>query len=127
MSTWFRDTEESRRALAEERLIIAATELVCEALEQRGVSRSWLAGRLGVKLSEVSQRLSGRRNLTLRSFARMLHELGYTLELGAHDDQGFHRPPAFRWAREMDWPQSNMRYTQTHIPVRVLSGGRSAA
>lgn len=39
MSTWFRDTEESRRMLAEERLVIAASELTSEALERRGRTR----------------------------------------------------------------------------------------
>lgn len=81
MSIWVRDTDEYRRALAEERLVVAASELTSEALERRGRTRTWLAQQLGVRLPEISQRLSGRRNLTLRSFAAMLHELDYDLEV----------------------------------------------
>lgn len=127
MNAWFRENEESRRALAEERLVIAATELACEGLERRGVSRSWLADRLGVNLSEVSQRLSGRRNLTLRSLAAMLHELGFSLELRLQEEQAIHGANVYHAARSMDWPQGNMRYTQTRTPVRLIQGGRTAA
>lgn len=133
MSTWFRDTDESRRMLAEERLVLAASELTSEALERRGQTRSWLAERLGVGLSEVSQRLSGRRNLTLRSFAAMLHELGYTLELGLADErnaQAGHSTDGtrvFHGSRATNWPQGNMRYTPTQTPIRLVHGGGSAA
>lgn len=127
MNDWFRENEESRRVLAEERLVIAATELACEGLERRGVSRSWLADRLGVNLSEVSQRLSGRRNLTLRSLAAMLHELGFSLELRLQEEQATRGANVYHAARSMDWPQGNMRYTQTRTPVRLIRGGRTAA
>lgn len=63
------------RLLAEERLILAATELVVEAMDRQGVTRKDLAARLGVTAGEITQRLSGTRNLTLRSFAAMLHAL----------------------------------------------------
>lgn len=127
MSTWFRDTDESRRLLAEERLLVAASELTSEALELRGRTRTWLAHRLGVKLPEISQRLSGRRNLTLRSFAAMLHELDYGVEIRLADRTPATEGVTIRGSRAMDWPQSNLRYTQTAIPIRVIQGGRSAA
>lgn len=76
MSPWFRSTPESEALLEEERLVLSATEAVYEAMEEKGVNGRQLAERLGVRPSEVSQRLSGRRNLTLRSFAAMLHVLG---------------------------------------------------
>ncbi|MEU4711143.1 helix-turn-helix transcriptional regulator [Nocardia salmonicida] len=78
---WFTSTPESEAMLAEERLILDATELVHEALAVTGVSRKELARRIGVRPSEVSQRLSGRRNLTLHSIAAMLHALGYQARL----------------------------------------------
>ncbi|WP_081284917.1 helix-turn-helix domain-containing protein [Mycobacterium intracellulare] len=81
MSSWFRSNPKSDELLAEERLVIAATEAIHEAMEFRGVSKRELAERLGVQPSEVSQRLSGRRNLTLRSFAKMLHALGVRAKL----------------------------------------------
>ena len=63
------------RLLAEERLMLAATELIAEAMERQGVNRKQLAEKLGVSQGEVTQRLSGTRNLTLRSLADMLHVL----------------------------------------------------
>lgn len=122
MSTWFRDTEESRRLLAEERLVVAATELTSEALERRGRTRTWLAERLGVRLPEISQRLSGRRNLTLRSFAAMLHELDYDLELRLADRKPAAVGVRASGSRQMDWPQTNLRYTSTGHTIRVVHG-----
>lgn len=91
MSDWFRATPKSERLLSEERLILSATEQVHEAMECAKVSKKTLAERLAVSKSEIGQRLSGRRNLTVRSLAAMLHELGYEATLairpltGAHD------------------------------------------
>lgn len=127
MSAWFNDTPEARRMLAEEHVILAASELVAEALETRGQTRSWLAGTLGVKLSEISQRLSGRRNLTLKSLAGMLHELDYGVDVRLIDRRAAKSNTIFHVAREVDWPTSNMRYTQTQTPIRLIRGGRSAA
>jgi plasmid maintenance system antidote protein VapI len=126
MSDWFNDTAESRRMLAEEHVILAASELVAEALETRGENRTWLAEKLGVKLAEVSQRLSGRRNLTLKSFAGMLHELGFGLEFRLVDQTTGSSKSVYHAAREMDWPIGNMRYTQTQTPIRLIKGGAAA-
>lgn len=79
--SWFKSTPESEALLAEERLVLAAAEAVDEALLISGTNRQQLAELLNVKPSEISQRLSGRRNLTLRSLARMLHVLGWQVEL----------------------------------------------
>lgn len=81
MSTWFKSTPESEALLAEERLVLAATEMVYEAMEKSGKNKKQLAGMLGVRPSEVSQRLNGKRNLTLRTLAGMLHTLGMRAEL----------------------------------------------
>ncbi len=81
MTTWFRRTPEAEALVAEERLVLAATEMIHEALEATGTTKRKLAEKLGVRPTEISQRLSGRRNLTLRSLARMMHELGYGIAL----------------------------------------------
>jgi transcriptional regulator with XRE-family HTH domain len=81
MSSWFRSTPESEAMLAEERLVVVATEAIHEAMELRGISKRELAGKLGVRRSEISQRLSGRRNMTLRSLAAVLHALGVRAKL----------------------------------------------
>jgi transcriptional regulator with XRE-family HTH domain len=104
MNSWFRETPESARALSEERLILASTELVHQALDLSGLSKKDLAQRLGVSQSEIGQRLSGRRNLTVRSLAALLHELGYeatltlrpltpAVDLLAIDERAEPRPP----------------------------------
>lgn len=78
---WFKSTPETEALLAEERLVLDATEAVNEAMLIAGKNKQQLAELLNVKPSEISQRLSGRRNLTLRSLARMLHVLGVRAEL----------------------------------------------
>ncbi|UXA12395.1 helix-turn-helix transcriptional regulator [Mycobacterium sp. SMC-8] len=79
--SWFRSTPESEALLAEERLVLAATEAVHDAMAEKGVNGQQLAALLNVKPSEVSQRLSGKRNLTLRTLAQMLHVLGKEADL----------------------------------------------
>jgi len=80
MNNWFRSTPETERLLAQERVVLGVTELLCEAMERRGVSRAELANRLNVSASEVTQRLSGERNLSLRSLSDMLHVLDFGIE-----------------------------------------------
>lgn len=64
------------RLLAQERLILDATEAIVALLEERGVTRQELAVRLGKSKGFVSQLLSGERNMTLRTLA----DLGYALD-----------------------------------------------
>jgi transcriptional regulator with XRE-family HTH domain len=63
------------RLLAQERLILDATEAIVGLLEDQKVSRQELARRLGKSKGFVSQLLSGERNMTLRTLA----DLGYAL------------------------------------------------
>jgi hypothetical protein len=83
--SWFNSTPLSRRLLAEELAVTDAAELVTELLADRCVSRTELATRLDVSKSEITQRLNGKRNLSVRSLAAMLHELGYRLHFAAED------------------------------------------
>jgi transcriptional regulator with XRE-family HTH domain len=87
MSSWFRDTPATEALLEEERLVVAATEAISEAMDRRGINKRELAERLNVRPSEISQRLSGRRNLTLRSLAAMLHAVGVRARLSIEDEQ----------------------------------------
>ncbi|MEU3014951.1 helix-turn-helix domain-containing protein [Nocardia asteroides] len=89
MTTWFRRTSEAEALFAEERLLLSATEMVHGALDAKGMSKKRLAELLDVTPTEVSQRLSGRRSLTLRSLARMMHVLGYRVRL----DSALHGAP----------------------------------
>lgn len=86
MSSWFRSTPQSEEMLEQERLVVAATEAIAEAMERRGVNKAQLAGLLEVRPSEISQRLSGKRNLTLKSLAAMLHALGVRARISIQDE-----------------------------------------
>lgn len=69
------------RLVAEETLILAATEEICRVLADQEVSREELAKRMGVGKSNVSQLLSGDRNMTLRTLAHMAHVLDCKVEV----------------------------------------------
>jgi transcriptional regulator with XRE-family HTH domain len=72
---------EFRKLLAQEELILEATETICDILEDEKISRKELADRLGKSKGFVSQLLNGGRNLTLRTVADILHVLGYKIAL----------------------------------------------
>jgi antitoxin component HigA of HigAB toxin-antitoxin module len=72
------------RLVAQETLILEATEEVCRAMEasedcypSEAVTRKELAKRLGCGKSHVTQLLSGERNLTLRTVADLAGALGH--------------------------------------------------
>lgn len=64
----------------EERLVFSAAEVLAEALEARGISKSQLAAKLGKSKAFVTQLLGG-QNLTLRTMARVAHALGFRIQL----------------------------------------------
>ena len=66
---------------AEESAMVDASEIIAEALEASGMSQAALARALGVARSEITERLRGNRNITVRNLAATLHALGATLEL----------------------------------------------
>lgn len=63
------------RLLAQEALILDATELISELIEARGLSRAELAKRIGKARGFVTQVLSGSRNMTLRTLADLAYAL----------------------------------------------------
>ena len=64
---------ESRRMYEEERFILWATEAVAEAMANQGLTRAQLAEALGTSRPNVTQLLSGSRNMTLRTLAALAH------------------------------------------------------
>ena len=75
---------------AEESAMVEASEIIASALERSGMSRAELARALGVSRSEVTARLAGERNITVRKLAATLHALGQKLELSVvvtHDER----------------------------------------
>ncbi len=72
----------SYRALYEkEKFILEASELICKAMEAKRISRAELARRLGTTRGFVTQILSGSRNLTLSTLARVMWTLGFIVTL----------------------------------------------
>jgi ribosome-binding protein aMBF1 (putative translation factor) len=74
-------SREGRCLLEQEMLVLAATELICELLEKKRLSRAELAKRIGKSKAFVSQILSGRRNMTLRTLAEVAWALDARIEL----------------------------------------------
>jgi transcriptional regulator with XRE-family HTH domain len=75
---------EDRRLLNQEKLILGVTEALSEAIEERGLTRSEVAKRLGKTKGFVSQLLAGGRNLTLRTVADIADAIGISLKVAVH-------------------------------------------
>lgn len=69
------------RLLAQENLILEATEAVCEAMERKRIKRSELARRLKLSRAHITQTLSGEKNMTLRTLSDFLYALGLRAKL----------------------------------------------
>ena len=78
---WYEATEKEALVLDQELLQIAVSEAICEAMDARSVNRAELARLSGITRSALSQRLSGRRSMTLDTVASTLHHLGYRLNV----------------------------------------------
>ena len=70
------ESPEARRLYEEERLILWTTEAIWAAMDDRGLTRAEVAERLGTSRANVTQLLSGTRNMTLRSLAALAHACG---------------------------------------------------
>lgn len=62
-----------------ERVLVDATEAVCQVMREQNVTRSDLAHRLKVTQANVTQILSGERNLTLGTLSDVFVALGRSL------------------------------------------------
>ena len=67
------ESPEARRRYEEERLILWTTEAIWKAMDDQGLTRAELAERLGTSRANITQLLSGTRNMTLRSLAALSH------------------------------------------------------
>ena len=76
------------RLVAQETLILDATELIVDLLERHSISRQELARKLGKSKGFVTQLLSGERNMTLRTLADLGYVLGQRIELVPHPVSG---------------------------------------
>lgn len=74
-------TPEARRRYEEERLILWTAEVIAEAMAEAGLTRAAVAEALGTSRANVTQLLSGSRNMTLRSLAALAHACGKRAEI----------------------------------------------
>ena len=84
--TWVHDllqSSEGFRLYQQESTILNVTEMICELMEQKGVSRAALADQLIKTKGRVSQLLSGDSNMTLRTLSDMLLALDHSLAVCA--------------------------------------------
>ena len=110
-----------RRVFEEELLFGESTDTVEALLESLGISQRELAERLGVSEGRVSQLLSGRENLTLRTLGALGWALGVRFELNpvpmadragtpAESD-----PPAPAWLSQLR-RQPNVEFRTISMP-----------
>jgi transcriptional regulator with XRE-family HTH domain len=71
------------KELEQERLILDVTEMICELMNEAGVSKTELAARLGTTKSHVTQLLAGNRNFTIRTLSDVLVALGSRVRPGS--------------------------------------------
>jgi transcriptional regulator with XRE-family HTH domain len=100
---------EIARLHEQERLLIWVTEEICEYMDSAGLSRADLARRLGTSRANVSQLLSGERNLTLRSVADIAWACDARVKIQLHALRG----PSLR------------RFTARSTALRETTAGRS--
>jgi transcriptional regulator with XRE-family HTH domain len=100
LETWLESltsTPEEMSHFQQERVILDATERICELMEDLEITRTDLADRLNKSKAHVSQLLSGRRNMTLRTLSDVYCALGRTLVL---KDVPLVQPGSFAGAEE---------------------------
>lgn len=97
---------------AQESAMVDASELIARALAATGTSRAQLARQLGVSRAEVTARLKGERNITVRKLAETLHALDERLVLSTEPRRSrrsktrewkLDRPTQRRAARVGEW------------------------
>src|SRR5690349_6728289 len=84
---------EGMRLFQQERVILEATMRVCEAMEEKGMSRKELADVLGKSKSHVSQLLDGRQNMTLRTLSDVFGALGLAVHIQTAPLERSVKPP----------------------------------
>ncbi|MFA5515936.1 MAG: helix-turn-helix transcriptional regulator [Desulfuromonadales bacterium] len=92
---WAEQSPENAKLLAQELLITEVTELIWKAMEESGITKSELAGRMQATKGYVSQLLNGSRNMTLRTLADICFALGSrpVFNFGSEAANSWHEAP----------------------------------
>lgn len=75
------ENPEFRRQVKVETLVAEAAEVVAKLMAERGVSKAELARKLGKSRAWVTQLLSGRANMTVRTLAEVVYTLDAEVKL----------------------------------------------
>jgi transcriptional regulator with XRE-family HTH domain len=110
----YMDDPEHRRILEQERLMVDATELVCNVMDFRRMSRSELAERMGRSKAYVTQILRGSQNLTLRTLADVFYAMNCRLVMVAATEAGLLLPR--QWNMTQEVPSAVVRTRDEHVP-----------
>ncbi len=71
-----------RRAYEKERAIVDVTEMIYHLMEEKKITKTQLAEKMGVAAANITQLLSGKRNMTIATVSNVLNHLGFAFELG---------------------------------------------
>jgi transcriptional regulator with XRE-family HTH domain len=103
-------SDQNRRLLRQEELILEVTEALSSAIQRENITRTALAARLGRTKGFVSQVLGGGRNLTLRTIADIADAVGYEIRIqvakrGVQQDvdESSTQRPSVAWGQEVQW------------------------
>lgn len=88
LKEWIAAQPDGGREFAQERLIVAVAELICDQLNEQGKSKAELAAALGKSKSYVTQVLDGTRNMTLRTLSDIAFALGLAARVSLRDTSG---------------------------------------
>lgn len=75
LESWTKEDRGHERLVAQEELILDVTESIWDAMDRKNISKSQLAERLSTSRANVTQLLSGDRNMTLRTLSDIVFEL----------------------------------------------------
>ena len=105
---------EFRRLLAVEALVAEASEVIASLMAEQNVSKADLARRLNKSRAWVTQLLSGKANITVRTLADVVYTLGAEVKLQA-------QPPSWTLSRPSDKFAGAARAARRLHPPRAPS------
>ena len=101
------ESPEAMKLFQQERSILEVTELICEEMHRKNVSRADLASLLDTTRGYITQLLDGERNMTVRTISDVFFHLGksahfYVRDLHVSDECGSVIDFDFDWSEVTD-------------------------
>jgi len=112
-------SEENRRLLRQEELILEITESISAVMEAERITQAELARRLGKSKGRVSQLLAGDRNLTLRTISDVCDALGCRPGFQVKYEIPMQHNIRLGGALGFQWTELGTRRLVVHEPERV--------